>query len=161
MKKVLTSTRKIRFQDCDPFNHLNNSRYIDYFLNAREDQLIEHYNLDVYEEAKQYGKSWVVRSNQISYINPAHNMEEVCIESQLIKFSNKQLTVELVMWNKDQTHIKAFAWVSFVHFNITTQKAETHDERFMGLFKKVINPVEQTSFEERGRFLTIKYARAS
>ncbi len=25
----------IRFQDCDPFGHLNNARYIDYFVNAR------------------------------------------------------------------------------------------------------------------------------
>lgn len=161
MEKILSSTRKIRFQDCDPFNHLNNARYIDYFMNAREDQLIEHYDLNVYEEAKKYGKSWVVRSNQINYINPAHNMEEVLIESQLIKYSNKQLSVELIMWNKDKTHIKAFAWISFVHFNIATQKAETHEQRFIELFQEVVNPVEQHSFEERGRFLTIKYARAS
>ena len=25
----------VRFPDCDPFNHLHNSRYIDYYLNAR------------------------------------------------------------------------------------------------------------------------------
>ena len=29
----------VRFQDCDPFGHLNNARYIDYFLNARQDQI--------------------------------------------------------------------------------------------------------------------------
>ena len=28
-----------RFSDCDPFGHLNNARYIDYFINAREDHL--------------------------------------------------------------------------------------------------------------------------
>ena len=32
MEKVLKSRAKVRFQDCDPFNHLNNARYIDYFL---------------------------------------------------------------------------------------------------------------------------------
>ena len=161
MKKILSSTRKIRFQDCDPFNHLNNARYIDYFLNAREDQLIEHYNLDVYEEAKKHGLSWVVRSNQISYLNPAMNMEEVLIESQLITYFRKHLVVELVMWNKDKTHIKAFAWISFVHFNISSKKAENHTQRFIELFEKIVSPVEQSSFEERGRFLTVKYAQAS
>lgn len=62
MEKVLESKVKIRFQDCDPFNHLNNSRYIDYFINAREDQLIKHYDLNVYEYVKKFGKGWVVSS---------------------------------------------------------------------------------------------------
>ena len=35
MKKLpntLQSTVKIRFQDCDPFNHLNNAAYLNYFV---------------------------------------------------------------------------------------------------------------------------------
>jgi acyl-CoA thioester hydrolase len=35
LEKVPESEALIRFPDCDPFNHLNNSRYIDYFINAR------------------------------------------------------------------------------------------------------------------------------
>ena len=46
-KKVLESKMKVRFHDCDPFNHLNNSRYIDYIVTARGDQLLENYNLDI------------------------------------------------------------------------------------------------------------------
>lgn len=41
--KELESIAVARFQDCDPFSHLNNARYIDYFLNAREDQLALFY----------------------------------------------------------------------------------------------------------------------
>ena len=26
---------QIRFQDCDPLQHLNNSKYFDYYFNAR------------------------------------------------------------------------------------------------------------------------------
>lgn len=37
-KKLLESKAKVRFHDCDPFNHLNNSRYIDYMVTARGDQ---------------------------------------------------------------------------------------------------------------------------
>jgi len=36
--KILQSTYQVRFQDSDPFRHLNNARYLDYFVNAREDQ---------------------------------------------------------------------------------------------------------------------------
>ncbi len=33
--KLWESKVLIRFSDCDPFNHLNNARYIDYFINAQ------------------------------------------------------------------------------------------------------------------------------
>ncbi|GAB5408549.1 MAG: acyl-CoA thioesterase [Balneolaceae bacterium] len=161
MEKKLSTKTKIRFQDCDPFNHLNNSKYIDYFLNAREDQLIDHYGLDVYEEATKYGISWVVGSNQVLYVNPAKNMEEVLIESQLIKYSSRNLTVEMTMWDTTKIQIKALIWVNFVHFNLVRKKAHTHEDRFIELFKKVVLPVEQNSFEARGRFLAVKHARAS
>ena len=36
---------KIRFNDGDLFGHLNNSRYLDYFINAREDHLKEYITL--------------------------------------------------------------------------------------------------------------------
>jgi acyl-CoA thioester hydrolase len=41
LKKTLQSKMKIRFHDCDPFHHLNNSRYIDYIVTARGDQLLK------------------------------------------------------------------------------------------------------------------------
>lgn len=50
--KELTSTAIIAFSDCDPFGHLNNARYIDYFLNAREQQIKEAYDLSLAEWAK-------------------------------------------------------------------------------------------------------------
>ena len=161
MEKILSSTRQIRFQDCDPFNHLNNSKYIDYFMNAREDHLIEHYGLNIYEEAKSNGISWLVGSNMIAYLNPAANMETVLIESQLIKFGNKNLTVEMRMWDKDKTRIKALLWSTFVHFNLVNNQSQSHDQRFIDLFEQVVEPVEQNSFEQRSRFLSVKYARAS
>ncbi len=161
MKKILTSIKQIRFQDCDPFNHLNNSKYIDYFMNAREDHLIEHYDLNVYEEAQKHEISWVVANNLITYINPAVNMEEVLIETQLIKFGPKNLTVEMRMWDKERTKIKALLWSTFVHYNLAKNHSHIHDQRFIDLFEQVVSPVEQNSFEQRSRFLSVKYARAS
>ena len=161
METLLITKTKIRFQDCDPFNHLNNSKYIDYFLNAREDQLIEHYGLNVYDEAKNHGKSWVVGSSQIVYLNPAENMETVLIESQLIKYSSRNLTVEMTMWDEAKSQIKSMCWISFVHYNLMSKKSQTHEERFISLFEKVHLPVEQDSFEARSRYLAVKYARAS
>ncbi len=146
---ILESKTKIRFQDCDPFNHLNNAAYINYFLNAREDQLIDNYDIDIYKMARSTGKSWVVGSNQIAYLRPAFLMEEVVIESQLISYSNSKLHVELKMYNATKTELKAVMWSSFVHFNLLEQKKESHTSELMQLFKDVAVPIAETTFEAR------------
>ena len=149
LPKVLESKAKIRFQDCDPFNHLNNAAYLNYFMNAREDQLIDSYGIDIYEMARKEGKSWGGGDNQISYLRPAFLMEDVIIESRLLNYDTSKLKVELRMLNANKTEIKAIMWSTFVHFNLVQQKKEVHSDDFMNLFKTVINPVDEKVFEER------------
>lgn len=152
LPKVLKSNTRIRFQDCDPFNHLNNAAYLNYFTNAREDQINENYGIDIYKMAKELGVSWVVGSNQIAYINPAFLMEEIVIESQLLNYNPTSLFVELRMWNNDQTKIKAIMWSRFVHFNLTKQKREKHSYQIMKLFERVHKSVDTLRFEDRVTF---------
>lgn len=149
MEKVLKTKRKIRFQDCDPFNHLNNSKYLEYFINAREDQIEKHYNLDIFQLMKKTGLSWVVASNQISYLKPAFTMETVVIESQLIQYTDNALLVEMKMWNEDETELKALLWIKFIHYNLLAKKAANHSEDLMKLFESVAVPAEETVFENR------------
>ena len=149
LKTILTNKAKIRFQDCDPFNHLNNGNYINYFMNHREDTLIENYDIDIYKIAQKTGKSWVSSSNQIAYLKPALLMEEVIIESQLIHYTNSELKVEMRMFNKDKSQLKAIIWSAFVHYNLVSQKREPHSKEFMQLFKSILTPVNGLSFEER------------
>ena len=80
----LSSQAVIRFQDCDPYGHLNNGRYLDYFMNAREDQVLKAYDFDIYHYSKSTGLGWVVTQNHIAYLRPALLMEEIRIESQLV-----------------------------------------------------------------------------
>ena len=149
MHRILVNKVKVRFQDCDPFNHLNNSKYIDYFINAREDHLLENYNLDIYTMALKEGVSWVVASNQISYLRPALMMENVIIESQVISYTTKSLQVELRMYNEDKSELKSVMWSKFVHFNMKTQRTHEHADRFMKLFEEAIMPVDEIIFEDR------------
>lgn len=149
MEKILKTKRKIRFQDCDPFNHLNNSKYLEYFINAREDQIAEHYDLDVFKYMKTTGMSWVVASNQISYVKPAFTMETVVIESQLIQYTNNLLLVEMKMWNENETELKAILWIKFIQYNIQTKKASNHSDELMQLFESVVLPVDEFIFENR------------
>ena len=120
--KICSSEAVVRFQDSDPFNHLNNAKYLDYFMNAREDHLIEYYDLDPYEIAMKQGVGWVVASNQIAYLKPASTMEKVIIESQLIGFKDKHLYVEARMYSQDKKELKSFIWMHFIHKEIPGSK---------------------------------------
>ena len=108
--KTLESKLTIHYHDCDPFNHLNNSRYIDYMVAARTEQLLENYGLNASELAKTNGIGWVSVQTQISYLCPALWMEKVTIETRLISFSELSLTVEAFMWDENKTHIKSIMW---------------------------------------------------
>lgn len=136
MNKSPHSLYTIRFTDCDLFGHLNNGRYIDYLLNAREDHLKNEYQLDLTDFYKQ-GVSWLVAGHEICYIRPAAYNEQVCIKSALLKAEPDSLLVEMQMLDEKQTHIKSLMWTKFIHVNIKTGKRETHTASFMDFVRSI------------------------
>jgi YbgC/YbaW family acyl-CoA thioester hydrolase len=154
LAKIVESKVKVRFPDCDPFNHLNNSKYIDYFLNAREDHLLMYYDFDLQKLAQEKGISWVVAQNQIAYLIPATLMETVTIKTALISYNQKSLILEATMWNEEKTILKAVLWSTFIHVNLTTKRSQLHTEEMMSLFNAIENPLDKPiSFEERVKLL--------
>ena len=150
VKKILESSMKIRFHDCDPFNHLNNSRYIDYIMTARGDQLIDHYDLDIYRLGLEQGVGWVTAQTQISYLTPAFLMEEVTIQTQLLSYTEKSLLFEAIMWNQHKSQVKAVMWAKLVHYHLARQTSHLHSEELMKFFGQIVNPLTaETNFEER------------
>lgn len=130
MEKTPKSFYRIRFSDCDLLGHLNNARYIDYLLNAREDHLRDHYNMDLRDFYKQ-GASWVVGSHEIMYRKPALYNELVCISSTLIKVTPDFLLVELIMTDEHEQQMKSICWTSFIPVSVKTGKKENHTEAFL------------------------------
>lgn len=140
----------IRFPDCDPFNHLNNARYIDYFINAREDHIMQNMNFNIYHFAAQHGLGWVVSKNQIVYLKPAFLMENVIIDSRLLRLGETDILVEMRMWNERKDKLKSVLWSNFVHINMETQKPENHSQELMNTFKPLEDPVgPNVGFDER------------
>ena len=149
-EKIFESEALIRFSDCDPFNHLNNSRYIDYFINAREDHLLQFHGFNMYRYAIEKGLSWVVSLSHIAYLKPAFLNETVVIQSTLRELKQKEVWVEMLMWNKDKTVLKSLFWSMVTHYNLHTKKAEVHSGELHELFKPLENPFPRAiTFEER------------
>jgi YbgC/YbaW family acyl-CoA thioester hydrolase len=154
LPKLVESQTQVRFPDCDPFNHLNNSKYIDYIINAREDQLLKYYNFDIYKITRETGNTWVVAQTQIAYLSSAILMEKLTIETSLISFNAKSLLVEAKMFNEDKSQLKAVMWSKLAHYSLRTRKSMEHSAELMQFFAEVHNPIENNpSFEERVKSL--------
>ena len=137
LTKEPSSIYTIRFQDCDPMGHLNNARFIDYTLNAREDHLIEYYNISL-REYMQKGLGWMVAGHEIFYRKPAMYNEKVLIRTSLIHYGESDLLMEGVIMDAAETHLKALIWTRFVFVNIRTGKKEVHSEDLLGFFASVL-----------------------
>ncbi len=130
MKNYLESFYTVRFNDCDPLRHLNNARYIDYFLNAREDHIKHHYQMDLAEFYKN-GMAWVVGQHEIVYLKPASYNENICIRSGLLTGNPDYLLVEMVMLDQEQKQLKSVLHTRFVPVNIHSGRKESHTTEFM------------------------------
>lgn len=153
IKKRTTSRQLVRFADCDPMSHLYNARYLDYFMHAREDQLRETHGFDIYQYTQSTGFAWVVVKNQISYFREARLMEEVQIQSRLIGMTDNMARVEMLMFDKERTHIKSLLWVDFIHIDINRKTVTPHGEELDRLFTPLLDPVDEDNFDARNKKL--------
>jgi acyl-CoA thioester hydrolase len=140
LEKELESTAYIRFQDCDPFQHLNNARYVDYFMNAREDQLAKFYNFHIFEVARQTGQGWVVSKSQLAYLAPAIMQEQVLIRTHLIQMTDTVLVVEGLMFDEDARRLKSVAWIEFTFISLQTGRTTKQPDASITLFRPVVVP---------------------
>lgn len=154
MTKTSSSNYKIRFNDCDMFGHLNNSSYLDYLINAREDHLKDNYNLSLSDYYKN-GQGWVVSTHEIAYLRPAVYNETVCIQSTLLWVDSDSLLVETLMLNEKKDQLKAIMRSKLIHVNTKTGRKEPHDPGFLAWAKSMEdNEVyQQGNLQERINYL--------
>jgi YbgC/YbaW family acyl-CoA thioester hydrolase len=160
MEKTPFSFYKVRFSDCDLFAHLNNARYIDYFMNAREDHLKDHYDLELKNYYTQ-GISWVVGSHEILYRRPALYSETVRISSTLLNASADSLLVEMIMSDEENKVMKSILWTTFIPVNVKTGKREIHNSAFMDFARSVENTDIDFTGGIRGREISLKENKVS
>jgi acyl-CoA thioester hydrolase len=161
LPQELESTAVIRFQDCDPYGHLNNARYIDYFMNARQDQVAEAYDFHIFEYGRQTNQGWVVSKTQIAYLAPAMLMENVRIRTRLIHLSESGIVVEGIMLNADGSRVKAVSWVEFTFVSLVTGRPAHHPADLMALFQSVLadHNFSEEGFSQRIQAVKSHYRR--
>ncbi len=158
MSEEISVTTKIRFSDCDPLGHLNNVRYLDYMLNAREDHVEEFYGFTYEQYTKRTGCTWVTIQNEIAYLKEVRYNTMVVISSKTIEIEDRTAKVELLMKSADEKTIYAVLWITVIYFNVKTRKSERQPDDIKDLFRKYSVELEQKDFAARAKFLRTQNA---
>lgn len=153
MEKEVSSTAKIRFSDCDPIGHLNNVKYLEYMLNAREDHVEEFYGFTYEEYLKKTGCTWIAIQNEIAYLREVRANTQVIISSKTIEIHDRISKVEILMKSLDGKTVYAVLWITVIYFNMKTRQSEPQPEETKALFEKFLTPVDQTEFKDRAAYL--------
>jgi acyl-CoA thioester hydrolase len=130
-------------------------------MNAREDQIAQNYNFNIFGVAQEQNKNWVVTRNQIAYLTPAGVMEEVRIISRLIQATETTLVVEGVMVDKAGKRVKSVSWMAFTFISLENGRPARHTQEMMELFEAVVIDEDETAagFEQRVQDLRAFYRR--
>lgn len=145
--RITESRMVIRFQDCDPLQHLNNSKYFDYFFNARSDQVQQLFGYSPADVFRRYYSGWVAYNHNISYIRPALPGEWVRIYSRLLTFTEDMQFVEYFMTDDESSHIKALLWTTMVYVDVKTGKRIQHQPEITAALQEMLD--ESHSYEAR------------
>jgi acyl-CoA thioester hydrolase len=154
LPKLTESRVIVRFQDCDPLNHLNNAKYFDYFFNAREDQISKLYDFKFSEVFFNYKTSWVVYQSRIAYVRPAMVSEWVKIYSRLILAEKDTVVTEFFMTDEATTHLKTLLWVKSKYVDVATGQKTNHQDEVQNYLDATLVPelnFYELDFDQRVR----------
>ncbi|MDQ0476613.1 MULTISPECIES: thioesterase family protein [Chryseobacterium] len=161
MQKEISNLSKIRFSDCDPIGHLNNVKYLEYMLNAREDHVEAGYGFTYEEYTRKTGCTWITIQNEIAYLKEVRYNAKVLISSKTIEVGDRLSKVEILMKSADGKTIHCLLWVTVIYFNMKTRKSDVHPEDTRRLFEKFLVDLEEKDFKSRASYFRKQNKKAN
>lgn len=149
MNDIFQSTVKVRFADCDPLGHLNNVKYLEYMLNAREDHVEANHGFTYEQYTAKTGCTWVAIENQISYLKELRYNSSVNITSRIIETTDRISKVEMTMHEVESGQVNAVFWMTVIHFDLKTRRSAPMGEDIQSEFQRHTHPLTEKSFEQR------------
>lgn len=123
-----TTEFKVRPDDIDMFNHVHNSKYFDYVLAARYEQMEEFYGMPMEDFLKQdYG--WVVKTAYVDYKRPLTLGDAFLVETGIAELHERGCRVEFKLNNKKTGKLCCDGWFDYVLIDTKTgRSAKITDE---------------------------------
>ncbi|MEN8191974.1 MAG: acyl-CoA thioesterase [Bacteroidota bacterium] len=114
---TFTSEITVRPDDIDMNNHVHFSKYLDYFLAARYEQMERDYKVSM-EEFLEMRLTWVASSMHINYKRALKLGDIAIVSTQVESFNGAQIAVNFWIHNKNSNKIAADGNGVFTLLNI-------------------------------------------
>lgn len=161
-EKEPISKRLVAFKDCDAFGMLYNTRYLDYVMDARSEQLINYYGIDYYAASLKSMSAFVVQGHAMAYFEPTGVHENIVVRTRIIQVGQKSMTFEGQILDADQRRLKYLQWTKMVNVDMATGAPvplRDEDRNDLDRWRAVEDLPETEVFDERVKALRSRFSK--
>lgn len=114
---------QVRPDDIDMNQHVHNSRYFDYVLAARYDQMERCYHMPMQEFLK-LGFGWVVRTAHIEYKRPLNLGDRFTVRTWIDTIQSDTVGVQFEIIRNDNQKLCCDGYFRYIMVNLASGRAE-------------------------------------
>jgi len=114
-----TSELKVRPDDIDMFNHVHNSKYFDYVLAARFEQMEACYKMSM-DEFMELGYGWVVKTAHIEFKRPLTLGESFTVTTGIVSINERSSKVSFEIKSNKTGKLCSDGWFDYVLIDLKT-----------------------------------------
>ncbi len=119
---IFETELNVRPDDIDMFNHVHNSKYLDYVLAARYEQMDKHYSMS-WEKFSEMGYGWVVAQVIINFKRPLKMGDSMIVRTGILEMNEKGSKVQFQIINKKTNKISSDGIFDYVMIDLKTQRS--------------------------------------
>ena len=127
---IFETKLKVRPDDIDMFNHVHNSKYFDYVLAARYEQMELFYKMPM-EDFLKSGFGWVVRTAYVDFKRPMILGDIALVRTGILTINEKGCRVQFEIENQRTKKIASDGWFDYVMIDINSGKAAKVSEEMI------------------------------
>jgi YbgC/YbaW family acyl-CoA thioester hydrolase len=128
--KTFETELRVRPDDIDMFQHVHNSKYLDYVLAARYDQMEHCYGMSM-EKFMERGFGWVVKAVHINYKRALTLGDYFMVSTAIEAIDERGCRVKFFITSKTSDKISCDGWFDFVMIDMKSGKGVKIPEDIM------------------------------
>lgn len=132
---VFATELKVRPDDIDMFNHVHNSKYLDYVLAARHEQMEVNYGMS-WNQFIEMGFGWVVNAVQINFKRPLVLGDEMIIKTGILEIFSKGCTVQFEIINKKTQKLCSDGVFHYTLIDLKNNRSAEVTEEMIAMYSK-------------------------
>jgi thioesterase-3 len=119
---IFESELNVRPDDIDMFNHVHNSKYLDYVLAARYEQMDKFYGMS-WENFAEQGYGWVVTKVTISFKRALLMGDTMLIRTGIVEMNEKGCIVQFEIINKKTGKVASDGLFDYAMIDLKTKRS--------------------------------------